>query len=169
MKKLLLLSGIVALHTFVGIQAMEPARPQKWKKMDTVIPKNPLRSKNWSGVFQLLDAMKGSIDVNEYRTVNGETLLNRAVRHEQLAAAKQLLEKYGANPNIQNENSDSALFLACVPGNIPMIQLLLQHGANPYLKSELMNRMIDVFDYVSRYRMNNNNPTILKLLNEYKK
>jgi hypothetical protein len=163
MKKLLL-SGIVALHTFVSMQAMEPARPQVWKILDAVLPTSRLDPvKDWAAVFKLLDEMKGIINVNEYRTVYyPTTLLTLAVERNLFAVAQLLLEKYGANPSA---NNNTALIQACATGDIPMIQLLMQHGANPYLKDR--HSGVDAFEFVRFFQKNN--PAILKILNEYKK
>ena len=167
MKKLSLLSGIIALHTFVGIQAMEQERPQIWTLLDRFVAGSQI---DWVMVFKFLDEMKGAIDVNEYKALNGKTLLDSAVSRGLLVVTKLLLEKYGANPNISDELGRTVLRWPILWTDIPMLQLLLQHGADPFLKGcetppGAPRRMIDSFEYA----LMNDNPTIINILNEYKK
>lgn len=173
MKKLLFLSGIVALHTFVGIQAMEQERPMIYRQLDLLLEQQPL---NMPAVFAFIDANQGAINVNEYTIGDGMTLLDLAVTYKLFAVAKLLLEKYGANPNIQHKKSKmTPLMWACIRQDIPMIQLLMLYGANPYLKgldiyAEMHGnpaRMIDSFEYARTYAADN--PAILNTLNGYNK
>src|SRR5438477_10130955 len=90
--------------------------------------------------------MKGIISVNEYTTFNWNySLLWLAVKKNNVAIAKTLLEKYKADPNRltyipyeegEEPSSMFPLMLACQNSDIAMIKLLLQHGANPNLRNE---------------------------------
>ena len=99
---------------------------------------------NWSAVFNILDSMRGVIDVNEYITYdNGYPLLYVAVKEGDVLAAKTLLEKYKANPNILADvlpfslvdfeagksNEMTPLMLARKQGDNAMVNLLIKHGA----------------------------------------
>ena len=113
---------------------------------------------DWSSVFHIIDSMKDVISVNEYATPDYEqyTLLDLASEKNNLLAAKTLLEKYKANPN---GGDMTPLMIACEKGNIPMVNLLLEHGGNPSKKDPLGKTS---FDYAR------NHPEVLKVLNIFK-
>jgi len=159
MKKLLLLSGIMLIVTsMTNINGAEPSRPGIYQMLDQLVSKN-----DWPTIFAFLDVMK--VSVNEYTDVYNRSLLYLAILNKNLLAAKTLLEKYNANPNLK-AMAHSFIFpmyplmLACMKQDLPMIQLLLLHGANPYLKD---NNNENCFEY----RHAKNNPAILELLNTY--
>eukprot|EP00730_Choanoeca_flexa_P000478 TRINITY_DN10213_c0_g3_i1.p1 TRINITY_DN10213_c0_g3~~TRINITY_DN10213_c0_g3_i1.p1 ORF type:complete len:289 (+),score=55.36 TRINITY_DN10213_c0_g3_i1:134-1000(+) len=59
-------------------------------------------------------------------------LLNVAVNHDHMDAAKWLLE-HGANPNIVSRNGKSCLTYAIRNNNPAMFELLLQNGTDPHI------------------------------------
>ncbi|MEA3353179.1 MAG: ankyrin repeat domain-containing protein, partial [Campylobacterota bacterium] len=69
--------------------------------------------------------------------IKGETALFRAVRTEDTGLIAFLLSA-GIDPNIQNNDSQSAFFLAVYQGikSIDAIFMMLKHGANPLLKNK---------------------------------
>src|SRR4030095_8631764 len=145
MKKLYLLSGTLLLGIFASINAME-SRPEIYGIIDSLVPEYEpfgaswrLASKvDWPAVFVNLDLMKDTIAVNEYRSLNNETLLCRAVWGLNFLAAKTLLEKYKANPNLLcGKAKNTALYLAVIKRDVLMVKLLLMHGANPNIKNSL--------------------------------
>lgn len=72
----------------------ELARPAIYKMIDPlVVYKEEI---DWPAVFSILDSMRGTISVNDYRTPNGDTLLKLATDKKNSVAANRLREKYGA-------------------------------------------------------------------------
>ena len=136
MKKSCLLSGMMMLGVIANVNAMMPNRPVIAPELDALAQK-----RNWHAIFVKLNQMQGDI-VNKYITIDGGTLLIDAVIDGNSAAAKILLEKYNANPDIaivaEHPSSGGAtpLMLACMRGNTAMVKLLLDHKANPYLKDK---------------------------------
>ncbi|CAI7668312.1 unnamed protein product [Penicillium bialowiezense] len=61
--------------------------------------------------------------------------------HEEVV--RQLLE-HGADPNIQNEDLDSALFLAAFNGFTGALRILLEHGANPEIRNKMGETALSV-------------------------
>ncbi len=98
---------------------------------------------NWPVIFNILNSMRGIIDVNEYRTYNFDyPLLYVAVKQGNALAVKTLLEKYNANPNALAYEWPSAmadagkpgeemtpLMLARKQGDNAIVNLLIKHGA----------------------------------------
>src|SRR5260221_13047272 len=115
---------------------------------------------DWVAVFNILDRMKGVVDVNEYRTYQfHNTLLIRAIIDGNFLAVKTLLEKYKANPNLTNfYGSETPLMLACQNGDLAIVGLLLKYGANPNLQDEQGKNS---FNYAQ------GKPAILDLLRKY--
>jgi hypothetical protein len=117
-------------------QQEELARPAIYKMIDPLVEK-----KDWPAIFAILDQMQGTIDVNEYRRagIDGWLLLSKAVTDENFLAAKMLLEKYKANPNLKDSikafglwnDGYSPFMYAVVAGDLAMAKLLLQNKANP--------------------------------------
>jgi hypothetical protein len=134
MKKSFLLSGIIVLNICGTIAAAESNRPATYRMIDVVLADTP--RVNWNAVFAILDTMKGTISVNEYSNKKGMSLLHIAVIKRSLLAAKELLEKYKANPNLQDSFGNTPLiFASSEKGDVPMVKLLLKYGADPYLQS----------------------------------
>ncbi len=181
MKKVHLLSGVIALGMIASINAKsmkniqlsveevqrrklarqkELARKPVYAMLDALIVdqqgleyvfKNNI---DWPAIFHILDSMKGVISVTEYTApdITQSTLLDIAAEKDYLLAAKTLLEKYNANPNL---TPVSSLMVACEFSHVSMVKLLLEHGANPYLKDPNGKTS---FDYAR------NKPQILDLL-----
>jgi hypothetical protein len=179
MKKLYLLSGVIVLSVIANINAMKSNRSAVYQMIDASI-KN-WRDIDWSGVFAILDSMQNVISVNEYRSLQGDSLLYlAAVGTGSYVAAKTLLEKYGANPNIDNDKqmpgvtplrqlvNNLGVRGANVKSDLPMIQLLLAYGANPNIKDKNGE---DCFFEVKKLK-NNKLPLasdLLKILEPYRK
>lgn len=154
MKKSYLLTSIIALSSIASINSMEQRRPEVYTMIDALIV-NRQGAINWPAIFAVIDAMKDIITVNEYTTPYGYTLLEEAILNENLLVTKELLEKYHADPN---RGEMKPLIIACQFSSIPMIKLLLMHGANPYA-IDYVNH--DSFHYAA------NKPVILELLRSY--
>ena len=75
----------------------------------------------------------------DFREPTGYTPLAIAVQHNQLTLARLLIEK-GADVNTQNNWRDSPLHRACEQGFVEMVQLLMDHGANPLLEDNVRRR-----------------------------
>jgi hypothetical protein len=139
-------------------QQKELARPAIYNMIDPLV-----EERDWPAIFSMLDQMQGVISVNEYRGAMGWPLLLMAVAERNFLVVKTLLEKYKANPSLQVSNEPykgwTALEQAATKDDLAIAQLLLQYGANPYLKDAYGN---DAFTYAKRY-----SPEILKLLQKY--
>jgi len=76
----------------------------------------------------LVDA---GVDVN-YRDQQDETALHIAARFGYTECAEILLKAPGVNPEIAEKTFGwTPLFIACVDGHLPIVELLLAGGANP--------------------------------------
>jgi glycerophosphodiester phosphodiesterase len=76
----------------------------------------------------LVDA---GVDVN-YRDQQNETALHIAARFGYTECAEILLKAPGVNPEIAEKTFGwTPLFIACVDGHLPVVELLLAAGANP--------------------------------------
>lgn len=144
-------------------QQIELRHPAIYKIIDPLVRKYKTYDKNgnptyhdtsdWPAIFKILDELKGVISVNEYsfqtsgNPDEGYTftpLLTIAVGENNLLVAKELLEKYHANPNTEDfeekinkkpyKTGCTALTLASFNRDVPMVELLLKHGASPYIK-----------------------------------
>ncbi len=124
MKKSYLLSGMLILVSGVVVYAMEPARPRVIRPNEFKMIDQALAVGDWQTIFTLLKATPGLVDM--YRTQGGiaMSLLYLALSQGDLLTAETLLAEYNADPNL-------GLHLAIVMRNIPIIQFLLEHGANP--------------------------------------
>lgn len=166
MKNVYLLSGMIALCSIVGLSAMEKERPSIYQIIDPLVRKYKTYDKygqrtyhdtsDWPAIFKMLDEFNGAINVNEYFFQIGDgfsPLLDIAVGESNLLVVKELLEKYHANPNAElvkkyypNQNMVksgwTALTSACSKLDVPMVKLLLMHGANPNIKWTYDNKNI---------------------------
>lgn len=61
--------------------------------------------------------------------------LHQAIRAADIAAVERHLSVNQANPNLHNGRGDTALHLAFYIGNIEIVYLLLQHGADPFIEN----------------------------------
>ena len=150
MKKLYLLSGMIAFGVIVGVNANETRRPETYSMLDVVV--KDMNNINWTAVFAALDLMPGIININEYRSKWGETLLYMAaVQSANFIAAKTLLETYHANPNLGyrlgfKKKIEETPLLGLLSrmaqrlhhvtrkNDLTMVKLLLLYGADPYMK-----------------------------------
>ena len=60
---------------------------------------------------------------------------------------------YNADPNIRDNNGETPLFRAFMKNNIDKIELLLQYGADSYIKN---NNGINIFNFDSFLQCSNN-------------
>jgi len=127
MKRLSFLSAL--LMSVVVAYGMEPAHSTRSSEFGQI--RLALAVGDWQEIADIL-AVTPSL-VNTYETSRGETLLYRAVAMDSFNLAKILLEKYGADPNGAGGN---ILWIAMVRGNIPMIKLLLEYGADPDMPNQ---------------------------------
>lgn len=66
--------------------------------------------------------------------INGKRAIHFAIGLEDINLFQLLLE-YHCDINIQDQNGDSPLMLACFAGNRAMVDTLIQHGANLNLRN----------------------------------
>ena len=120
------------IAAIINIHAMDPARPrhQLYSLINPLVV-NPLQV-DWPTVFTMLDKMQGTFPINTYLTHRGMSLLSIAVRTRNILAAKKLLEEYKANANMPELRNQRPLIIAILNQDLPMIQLLLKYGADPY-------------------------------------
>jgi len=80
---------------------------------------------------------------------DNETALFKAVRKGD-AKLVSLLLSAKANPNIQNKQKETVLYLACIQGlrNIDIISLLLKHGADAGIKNEYNQTLYEVLNEI---------------------
>ena len=83
--------------------------------------------------------------------------LHCAVEEGNIEMVKELL-KIGCNPNVTNEKKASALFIAFINGNMQIINLLLQYGANigEALIWAIKDENADVFKKILEFGVNSN-------------
>jgi hypothetical protein len=166
MKKSYFLSIIMAVSAVISVDAMESRRPEVYQMIDETI--QGAFDVDWGLVFSILDSMPGVIDVNQYRySYDGKTLLYKAVYRKNFAAAKTLLEKYHANPNIANINKrgelspdSNPLLLAIELNDYRMVNLLLTHGADPNKKNSNGQNCLEQLEDDLQYRERSNNSLI---------
>src|SRR5262245_21335173 len=70
----------------------------------------------------------GAVDVNAAEA-DGTTALHWALRRDDAALTERLI-RAGANVNASNRYGVSPLSLACINGNVEVVELLLNRGAN---------------------------------------
>jgi ankyrin repeat protein len=75
------------------------------------------------------------LDVN-VQAPTGPTILMTYVWREENDIVKHLLAR-GANPNLHDEEGDTALHGAALRGNVDLLKLLLDAGANPNARNKL--------------------------------
>ena len=88
-------------------------------------------------ILSELDDYKMNITDSIGNTTILMNVMERGRQRTCLEAVKLLLE-YGADPNIQNYQGDTALIKACYhspPSDVNMIKLLLNYGANPNIQN----------------------------------
>ena len=110
------------------------------------------------GVMDLID------DVNiNYQNDYGETALMKASNNYGNLPLVKLLLDSGADPNLQDEDGNTALIFAASGGldlYLPIIRLLLNKGANPLLKDNGGNTPYD-------FSLDYGNTDIIELLKYY--
>jgi len=82
--------------------------------------------------LDLDDADKARINKIDQK---GSSPLYWACFHNQFKTAEDLLE-HGASVNLQNQDGETAMFIATRVGNVDLIRLLLKWGANPDFAEE---------------------------------
>lgn len=88
------------------------------------------------GNVELIDWLLAKGAVAQVRDVYRYTPLMRAVDNGHLEAAVTLLRLPSTDVNAQDEFDNTSLHHAVAAGNIPMVELLLAHGADP----DIVNR-----------------------------
>jgi ankyrin repeat protein len=97
---------------------------------DAAAVSDAARTGNWERVRALVAGGLTDEDVNAADS-DGTRPLHWAVRADELEVADLLL-KAGADASARNRLGLTALYLAAVNGNAPMIRRLLDHGADPH-------------------------------------
>lgn len=75
---------------------------------------------------------KGANNIINCEDCYGRTALSWAVHHENIDMAKFLIET-GANMDLYNQNGITLLFMAACSNNLPMVQLLIDKGADRFV------------------------------------
>ena len=189
MKRSYILLGLIVAGYFVANNAMEN-RPEVYKQIDNCM-KSPavlmtygnieLKIKiSWPCVFRVLKSMPKNVVktiIDQYRLSNlyNYTLLEIAVLTDDVEAVRTLLKDYKAKPNIKDNQGNTAFIQACRNNKDPkIVQLLLENGADPYLKNKNGD---DSFDLVKNNLAFKFHPEdykdihtkTLDILNKYKK
>ncbi len=172
MKKFYSIIAFIALATTLNVYTMDPERNPMFKLIDQFIGSDALGTPtNWDAVFALLKTLAkegNAFTANEYSSQDGLTLLSKAAEDNDVLAAKKLLGLWNAKPNAAMiRNGMTPLMIACFNGNIEMARLLIEYGANPYIKN---NEGHDSFYFAERYyQMNSNirNRNLLNILRAY--
>ena len=95
-----------------------------------VMPIHKLIKKSNKSKADIEELIAKKVGVNTI-TPRQQTFLEEAVLETNIAVCQKLLEA-GANPNVVNQRSSvSVLQLACQMKSVPIVKLLLSHGANP--------------------------------------
>lgn len=167
MKKIYSFMSFVALITTITTHTMDPERHPMFKLLDQFIAVN-VPTINWEAIFVILEKLvyeSNQFTVNEYRSNEGSTLLYKAAEDDDIAAAKKLLLKYRANPNISTATGMTPLMAACYNGNVNMVKMLLEYGADPSKRNNLGN---DSFYFAQRQAHINHvrGNNILRMLNQ---
>lgn len=111
---------------------------------------------NWDIIFSVLDLMKKD-EIDAYRIPKtGESLLHMVLLsgagRKDISIVDALLELYKMNPNIKDQNGVTPLMLACKYGHMALVELLLKHGADPFIKDNQGKNSFDYTDVDSIYR-----------------
>jgi opacity protein-like surface antigen len=132
MKKLLLLSGMIALGAAANLTAMQN-RPAAWRALDAHI--EDAEDGNWNGVFGVLEQHPNL--VNEYMSPDGDSLLKVALSDYNTPVLQRLLLDFNANPNRFNDRNGNPLLREAADWENQnphqarrATNLLLQRGAN---------------------------------------
>jgi ankyrin repeat protein len=106
---------------------------------------NHVADLGWTAL--LVAAAKGNADVSlalieaganpNAQDKNGWTPLMHAVSGRHLATAAALLEVPAVDPDLREENGSTALHIAALGGNEPMVRLLVDHGADVAAKTAM--------------------------------
>jgi ankyrin repeat protein len=170
MNKLYSIIVLMSIATAVTIHAMDPERHPLFESIDYFLRNNTLGTEtNWTAILALLEEFvyKGNtFTVNEYFSPQGLTLLCLAAEDGKYWVVKKLLLQYKAKPNNYSPRSRlTPLMIACLQGEIEIVKLLLEFGADPYMKSAQGH---DSFYFAEKYCQYNpvSNKTILKMLSD---
>jgi len=133
MKKLYLLSGMIAFGVIVGVNANETRRPETYSMLDVVV--KDMNNINWTAVFAALDLMPGIININEYRSKWGETLLETYHANPNLGYRLGFKKKIEETPLLGLlSRMAQRLHHVTRKNDLTMVKLLLLYGADPYMK-----------------------------------
>ena len=91
----------------------------------------------FGATFALL-SLHFSSTVGAQTDKGADKMLIQAAQKNQLNQAKRAIEK-GANVNFKTDYGQTALFFACDRGNIELVKLLLEKGADPNVKDTFYN------------------------------
>jgi ankyrin repeat protein len=141
MKKSYLLSGMIVLGIAASVNANQKAEEQITALMLQVAKQQV----GWEGIFKILGHHKGIVNMYHMpaqHDMHRPTLLSEAVSSERHDVVKELLEKYNADPNMAVGmegvyTERTPLMQAAIVGNLGIVKLLLEHGADPYIMDNL--------------------------------
>lgn len=77
-------------------------------------------------------------DVHVHGGDIGETALHIAASFLKGTECALMLLKSGANPNVKQFDGQTPLHFAARIGSVEMIQLILDHGGNPQIQSDVL-------------------------------
>jgi ankyrin repeat protein len=114
----------------------------------------PIRWAYYKQLYQLLNVLiNNGADINS-KANDGTTILHCATKDENVEVVKTILSQEEVNPDIQDDSGKTPLHIAAYEasdGRInygsdksqKIVKLLVQHGADPYLKDSGNNQPID--------------------------
>eukprot|EP00210_Caulerpa_lentillifera_P006950 g6645.t1 len=82
-----------------------------------------------------IECLKVLLEAGADPNVDGKCALHKAVRSENVAAVKLLVENK-ADVNIQNQNGETAIYLAAKNGFVDSLEVLLEYGADPNIRTQ---------------------------------
>ena len=85
---------------------------------------------------------------------NGSGLLYLAVQQGNKKAATTLLKTYQADPDIiRKDNGSTPLMIACFDGDMDLVKLLLQYGADIQLRNKQGKRCFEAAADAKEYKI----------------
>lgn len=137
MKKSYLLSVMIVLGSAANVNASETIMK---KRITEALQGN----KRWAAVYTILGKPGNEHLVDTYRNPSsrGMTLLATAIRDGDKNEVEKLLVVYRADPNMAVGTEGvfserTPLMMAAINGYSEIAQLLLEHGADPYIMDTL--------------------------------
>ncbi len=153
-------AGLIGLKKLIEKKGSEEGFDKKDEKSGQSLIDHVKNNKG--KIMALSNFLKNpKVDIDHKSNDDGETALHKAVKNNDIASAKELLEN-DADPNQQDHKGRTPLMIAVKGQNYDMVLLLLKYS--PDINHKDRNR-----DDAINLAIKDKNDEILKLLNEYKK